>query len=100
MKTMTLFAIAAFFILLFFIGLADRPLFTPDEGRYAEIAREMLTKHDYITPYLNDIKYFEKPALFYWLGALAMKLLGVNIAAIRIVNALLGLFGIIMVYLA
>ena len=59
---------------LFFILLGTRPLFVPDEGRYAEIAREMFVRNDFITPYLNGIKYFEKPALFYWLGALAIKI--------------------------
>src|SRR5579871_6165574 len=61
---------------LFFILLGNRPLFTPDEGRYAEIAREMVQSHDYITPHLNGIKYFEKPPLFYWLSAAAIKIGG------------------------
>ena len=68
----------------YFLFLSDaRPLFTPDEGRYAEIAREMITSHHYITPHLNDIKYFEKPPLFYWLETLALHLFGLHIAALR-----------------
>lgn len=86
--------------LLFFVGLSSRPLFTPDEGRYAEIAREMVVRQDYITPYLNDIKYFEKPALFYWLGAAAIQIGGTTIAAVRTVNALLGILGVWFIYLA
>lgn len=48
-----------------------RPLARPDEGRYAEIAREMALSGDYITPRLNGIKYFEKPPLQYWATAIA-----------------------------
>ncbi len=83
---------------LFFILLGTKPLFVPDEGRYAEIAREMATSGHYVTPYLNGIKYFEKPALFYWLGAAAIKLAGLNLWSLRSINALLGLLGCLVTY--
>lgn len=83
---------------LYFLFLGVRPLFVPDEGRYAEIAREMVASHDYITPYLNGIKYFEKPVLFYWLGAAAIKLGGLNLWSVRSVNAILGLLGCLLTY--
>lgn len=83
---------------LFFILLGARPLFVPDEGRYAEIAREMVASGDYLTPHLNAIKYFEKPALFYWLEAAAIHLGGLNLWSIRSVNALLGLLGCLLTY--
>lgn len=83
---------------LFFILLGSRALFVPDEGRYAEIAREMVVNNDYVTPFLNQIKYFEKPALFYWLGALAIKIGGLNLWSLRSINALLGLLGCLMTY--
>lgn len=83
---------------LFFFLLGSRPLFTPDEGRYAEIAREMVNTRDWVTPYLNGIKYFEKPALFYWLGALAFKWGGINLWSIRSVNALFALVGCLATY--
>jgi 4-amino-4-deoxy-L-arabinose transferase-like glycosyltransferase len=85
--------------ILYFAFLGVRPLFTPDEGRYAEISREMAESGNYITPYLNYIKYFEKPALFYWLGALAIKLGGANLWSIRSINAILGIFGCLLTYL-
>lgn len=85
---------------LFFIFLGSRPLFVPDEGRYAEIGREMLANNDFITPRLNDIIYFEKPAMFYWLGAIAYKIGGVSIWSIRSINALIGLAGTLLTYLA
>lgn len=83
---------------LFCILLGSRPLFVPDEGRYAEIAREMAASGDYVTPYLNGIIYFEKPILFYWLGAAAIKLAGLNLWAIRSINALLGVWGCLLTY--
>lgn len=86
--------------LVFFSLLASRPLLTPDEGRYAEIGREMAARGDYITPYLNGIKYFEKPVLFYWLGAFAIKMGGVNIFAVRAINAILGILGCLLTYAA
>jgi 4-amino-4-deoxy-L-arabinose transferase-like glycosyltransferase len=90
--------LSLFFCLIFFSFLGARPLFTPDEGRYAEIGREMVARGDYITPYLNGIKYFEKPVLFYWLGAAAIKLGGVNIFAVRCINAVIGLLGCLLTY--
>ena len=54
---------------IFFAGLGDYPLLDPDEGRYAEIPREMIESGDYITPHLNYVKYYEKPPLYYWLTA-------------------------------
>src|SRR6476619_4302537 len=52
-----------------FANLDVRKLQHPDEGRYAEIAREMVASGDYVTPRLNGLKYFEKPPLQYWLTA-------------------------------
>jgi 4-amino-4-deoxy-L-arabinose transferase-like glycosyltransferase len=83
---------------IFFLFLGDRPLFVPDEGRYAEIAREMLATKDYVTPHLNGVKYFEKPILFYWLSATAIKLGGLDLWSLRSVNALLGMLGCLMTY--
>lgn len=94
-----LLLLVIFFGSLYFIMLGQRPLFVPDEGRYAEIAREMTINNDFVTPYLNYIKYFEKPPLFYWLATGAIKLFGVNVWAVRSVNALLALFGCLMTYL-
>jgi 4-amino-4-deoxy-L-arabinose transferase-like glycosyltransferase len=65
-------ALAALLLCVFLIWfgtLETRALFWPDEGRYAEIASEMLDSGDFVTPRLNGLKYFEKPPLQYWLTA-------------------------------
>ena len=62
--------------LAWFGTLQQRKLVRPDEGRYAEIAREMVASGDWLTPRLNGYKYFEKPALQYWATAAAFSALG------------------------
>jgi 4-amino-4-deoxy-L-arabinose transferase-like glycosyltransferase len=77
-----------------------RPLAHPDEGRYAEISREMAASGDWVTPRLNGIKYFEKPPLQYWAGALSLKLLGVNEAGARLYTVMCGLIALLAVFVA
>jgi 4-amino-4-deoxy-L-arabinose transferase-like glycosyltransferase len=69
-------ALALLLLVLWFGALETRGLFWPDEGRYAEIAREMLVSGDYVTPRLNGLKYFEKPPLQYWFSAIVFKAFG------------------------
>jgi len=87
-----LLAGAAF--LIFFAGLGSYPLLEPDEGRYAEIPREMLASGDFVTPHLNGVLYFEKPPLYYWLNAAALTLPGRPEILCRLAGALFGLAGI------
>ncbi|MBS0580440.1 MAG: glycosyltransferase family 39 protein [Proteobacteria bacterium] len=71
----------AFWILLaaaWFATAPWRPLFDPDEGRYAEIPREMVVSGDWVTPHLNDLRYFEKPPLQYWATAATYELFGLT----------------------
>ena len=75
-----------------------RPLGNPDEGRYAEIPREMLASGDWVNPRLNGLLYFEKPPLLYWLTAASIRVLGFNEHALRLWPALFGLIGILMTY--
>jgi 4-amino-4-deoxy-L-arabinose transferase-like glycosyltransferase len=61
-----------------FATIQVRPMLDPDEGRYAEIPREMLASGDFITPRFNDLKYFEKPPLQYWATAGVYALFGLT----------------------
>ena len=65
-----------------------RPLLLPDEGRYAEVAREML-HGDGLVPTLLGLPFFHKPPLFYWLDMAAMQLLGAHVFAARFASAYL-----------
>ncbi|MGE0826892.1 MAG: ArnT family glycosyltransferase [Candidatus Binatia bacterium] len=62
---------------LLFSGL-ESPAFMDHEGRYAEVAREMLLISDWVTPHLNFTVFLNKPPLPFWLTALTFKLVGLN----------------------
>lgn len=84
--------------MIFFYRLGIPGLMDPDEGRYAEIAREMWQRSAWITPHLNGVKYLEKPPLVYWLTALSFAALGRTEFAARLVPALSALGGVLAVY--
>jgi 4-amino-4-deoxy-L-arabinose transferase-like glycosyltransferase len=88
------------FGLLWFGNLEYRDLVDPDEGRYAEIPREMLASGDWITPHLNGLKYFEKPPLQYWITAALYSVFGVDEWVARLWLAFSGLAGIALVFVA
>lgn len=67
-----------FFFMVAFAFYGLRPLGDPDEGRYAETAREMLVSGDWLTPHLQGHLHMTKPPLTYWLIASGMKAAGVN----------------------
>ncbi len=92
-----IFWLLAVVAILWFANLGYRHLAQPDEGRYAEIPREMLTSGDWLTPRLNGLKYFEKPALQYWATAAAFRLFGEHEWSARLWNALTGFLGIVLV---
>jgi 4-amino-4-deoxy-L-arabinose transferase len=80
--------IPGLFLLFYILPLGFRPIFIPDESRYAEIPREMIASGDWIVPRLNGIRYFEKPVLGYWLNALSIKMFGENAFAVRFPSAM------------
>lgn len=83
--------------LLWFGTLNYRHLIPSDEGRYAEIAREMLVTGDWITPRYNGYKYFEKPPLQAWSTAAAFQLFGIGDWQARLWTALTGFLTILLV---
>src|SRR5262249_52987323 len=62
----------------FLYGCLSFDLFEPDEGRYAEIPREMLVRGDWIVPYLQGEPYLDKPPLLYWLVNLSYRAFGLH----------------------
>jgi len=83
--------------LLWFGTLNYRHLIPSDEGRYAEIAREMLVTGDWITPRYNGYKYFEKPPLQMWATAAAFQVFGIGDWQARLWTALTGFLTIVLI---
>jgi 4-amino-4-deoxy-L-arabinose transferase-like glycosyltransferase len=81
------------------LWIGSHPLFTPDEGRYSEVAREMVVTGDYVTPRLNGVAFLDKPALYYWLQASAIKVFGLTEAALRFWPAVLGILSMLVTYI-
>jgi 4-amino-4-deoxy-L-arabinose transferase-like glycosyltransferase len=93
-KTVVWSLFAAFAIATLYL-LGVRTLVPPDEGRYAEMAREMFVSGDWVTTRLNGIKYFEKPPLQTWMNALSFTLFGVGEWQARLWTGLCGVLGVL-----
>jgi 4-amino-4-deoxy-L-arabinose transferase-like glycosyltransferase len=91
--------LVAFCGFLFFYGLGAFGLLGADEPRYAQVAREMLARQDWITPTLQGKPWLEKPVLYYWQAMLAYSVFGVTDRAARLPAAVDAVFLILAVYL-
>ena len=83
---------------VWFATLQIRPMFDPDEGRYAEIPREMLVSGNWVTPRLDGLKYFEKPVLQYWATASVYTVFGVSNWTSRLWTVGLGFGCLALIY--
>ncbi len=84
---------------LFFFGLSHFGLLGADEPRYAEVAREMLARRDWITPVLGNQPWLEKPPLYYWQAMIAYRVFGVSDWAARLPSAVDATLMVIAVFL-
>jgi 4-amino-4-deoxy-L-arabinose transferase-like glycosyltransferase len=91
--------IAGFCAFLFFYGTGQFGLIGADEPRYAQVAREMLERHDRITPVLGGHAWLEKPPLYYWQAMLAYDVFGVSDVAARVPAGFDATLLVISVYL-
>lgn len=87
-------------VVFFGFRLGSYPLANPDEGRNAEIPREMIVSGDWVTPRLNGVNYFEKPPLVYWAVGALEEVFGLNEWAVRAVPAIFAIGGILLTYAA
>src|SRR3984957_10037990 len=92
-------------VIIFFLWLILQigGLFTPGllddvDSIYIEIAREMLQRHDFVTPTIDGIRFFDKPPLMYWMAAGSMHLFGIHDWAARLPLALAVLALLLSVY--
>jgi 4-amino-4-deoxy-L-arabinose transferase-like glycosyltransferase len=79
-------------------GLFSPGLLDDVDSVYIEIAREMLKRHDFVTPYIDGIRFFDKPPLMYWLAAGSMHIFGAHDWAGRLPLALLALCLLLSTY--
>ena len=91
--------LVAFCGFLFFYGLGAFGLLGADEPRYAQVAREMFERRDWISPTLQGKPWLEKPALYYWQAMLAYSLFGVTDRAARMPAAADAVLMIAAIYL-
>jgi len=91
--------LAGFCGFLFFYGLTYFGLVGADEPRYAQVAREMLARHDCVTPTLGGKPWLEKPPLYYWQAMLAYRIFGVSDWAARLPAAVDATLMVIAIYL-
>jgi len=91
--------LAGFCAFLFLYGLAQFGLVGADEPRYAEVAREMLQRHDWITPALYGQPWLEKPPLYYWQAMIAYSIFGVSDWAARLPSVLDATLLVLAIYI-
>lgn len=89
---------AALTLFVYFFGLSI-PLLGPDEPRYAQVAREMFERSDWVTPTLGGFHWFEKPALLYWLQIASFNVFGVSEVSARLGPAIFGLGTIVSLWI-
>jgi 4-amino-4-deoxy-L-arabinose transferase-like glycosyltransferase len=103
-KTPTAVRVPSLLILIVLPALLLYPtlsffLLEPDEGRYAQVSREMLARGEWVVPHLQGQPYLDKPPLLYWLVMLSYKLFGVAEAPARLIPALAVHGTILVVYI-
>jgi 4-amino-4-deoxy-L-arabinose transferase-like glycosyltransferase len=91
--------LAGFCAFLFFYGLGQFGLIGADEPRYAQVAREMMLRGDWVTPTLGGNPWLEKPPLYYWEAGLVYRVLGVSDLAARIPSAVDATILVVVIYI-
>ena len=85
-------------LILQFGGIFSPGLLDDVDSIYIQIGREMLHRHDYVTPYIDGIRFFDKPPLMYWMAAASMSIFGEHDWAGRIPLTLAFLALLLSVY--
>lgn len=97
-RTRSFVILVCIWFLTQFVGIFAPPLMDDVDGIHVEAVKEMVARHDYVTLYVDGIRYLDKPPLPYWLGAASIHLFGVHDWAVRLPLALSVLVLILYVY--
>jgi 4-amino-4-deoxy-L-arabinose transferase-like glycosyltransferase len=99
-ESVRIFPVVAFLVAawMIFFRLGGLPLMEPDEGRNAEVAREMMVSGAWLVPTLDGLPYLDKPAFFFRCAAISLSLFGVDEAAARLPSALSGMAMLVMLF--
>ncbi len=91
-------ALAVLTVGWFMLWLGHPPLVIQDEGRYVGVAREMLRHHEWVVPWFNQVPFFDKPIMYYWLEIIGLKVGGLTPFAARLPQMTMGVVGVMMTY--
>src|SRR5260370_37559750 len=90
--------IVLFWGLIYIPGLSSPTMMDDADSEHAEIAREMLSRHDFVTMYVNGVRYLEKAPLPYWITAACYKVFGVSEFSARLPLTMFALFSLFAVF--
>ncbi len=96
LRNQLIICIVGIFLFIPFLGQVH--LFDWDEINFAEASREMIVSGNYLQVQIDYQPFWEKPPLFFWLQTLSMKTFGINEFGARLVNALCGIFTLLILY--
>ena len=100
-RSKTLLYLAGIFVLwgvIYIPGLFSPPMMDDADSEHAQIAREMLARHDFVTMYVNGVRYMEKAPLPYWITAGCYKIFGVSEFSARLPLTMFALFSLFAVF--
>jgi 4-amino-4-deoxy-L-arabinose transferase-like glycosyltransferase len=77
-RLLSLTIISLLWLLIYAAGMFTPPLLDDVDTMHAEAAREMVSRHDWVTLYIDGVRYLEKPPLPYWAVAASYKMFGIG----------------------
>jgi 4-amino-4-deoxy-L-arabinose transferase-like glycosyltransferase len=91
-------AIVLFWALIYLPGLASPGMMDDADSEHAQIGREMLARHDFVTMHVNGVRYLDKAPLPYWITAAGYSILGVSEFSARLPLTLFALASLLAVF--
>jgi 4-amino-4-deoxy-L-arabinose transferase-like glycosyltransferase len=91
-------AIVLFWALIYIPGLASPGMMDDADSEHAQIGREMLARHDFVTMHVNGVRYLDKAPLPYWITAVGYSIFGVSEFSARLPLSLFALASLLAVF--